>query len=109
MDTVKLGTLHAILTGTDYDFQSMTDACVFNAGKGGPWVFQVPTDLVNRLAALDGEQLANTGAAWAATEEFSPEYENWPPEAVQQRVADLAALARRAVDTKKALLMWVSR
>ena len=106
IDTVMLGTLHAVLTGGAFDPSFMSDA-LYSGGKNGPWVFEVPPNLVMRLAKLNAQQLRSTAAEWATTEEFSPEYEDWPVEAVQQMLADLAGLCKRAVGEDKAVLMWI--
>jgi hypothetical protein len=107
IDAVKLGALHAILTGGELDPSFMADGSVCSRGEDGPWVFEVPADLVQRLARLNARQLRAVGAKWAATEEFSPRYENWPAEAVQQVLADLARLCKQAVGEGKAVLMWL--
>ncbi|MBO0698606.1 MAG: hypothetical protein J2P46_09440 [Zavarzinella sp.] len=107
IDTVKLGTLHAVLVGGEYDPSFMTD-CLHSGGVEGPWVFEVPDDLVQRLAQLSPRQLVAAGKKWAVTEEFSPKFENWPAEAVQQVLGDLADLCRRAAAEGKPVLMWMS-
>jgi hypothetical protein len=106
IDTVKLSTLHAILTGGEFDASFMGDT-LCSGGEDGPWVFEVPADLAQRLAKLGARQLRSVGAEWDATEEFSPKYDNWPAEAVQQVLRDLAALRRRAAGEGKAVLMWM--
>lgn len=106
IDTVKLATLHAILTGGEVDPSFMSDT-LCSSGDDGPWVFEVPTDLVQRLAQLDAPERGAVGAAWASTEEFSPRYDDWPAEAVQQVLEDLAALCRRTAAEGEALLLWM--
>ena len=106
IDPVKLGTLHAVLAGGDFDPSSLGDM-LCSGGEDGPWVSEVPPDLVRRLAALTPRQLAAAGKKWAATEEFSPKCDDWPAEAVQQVLSDLAALCKRAVGEGKAVLMWM--
>lgn len=110
MDTVKLAILDAVLTDAAFDPRFMSaDACLYGVGQtGGPWVFEVPAALVSRLAALEGATLTRAGEAWAASEEFSPEFEDWPTEAVHQKLEQLVALAQRAIAQKKSLLMWMS-
>ena len=44
---------------------------------------------------------------WAATEEFSSSYSNWPPGSVEQVLHELAALCKQAVIEHKAVLMWM--
>jgi hypothetical protein len=106
IDTVKLGTLHAILTDGDFDPSFMSQS-LCSGGKDGPWVFEVPLDLVQKLSALTARQLKAAGKKWAATEEFSPKYDNWPAEAVQQMLRDLAALCKQAHAEGKTVFMWM--
>lgn len=108
IDTVKLGTLNAILTGTEFDPQFVSRDELATGGEDGPWVFEVPTDFVHRLAVLDAEQLRAAAVQWAKTEEFSSEYCNWSPEEVHQMLQDLTRLSVRAVAERKSVLMWMS-
>src|SRR5437879_5564781 len=70
IDTVKLGTLHAILTGTEFDPSLIPGDLLASGGDDGPWVIEVPADLVKRLAALDTKQVAEAATKWAKTAEF---------------------------------------
>ncbi len=106
IDTVKLGTLHALLKGGEFDPAIHDSVC--EGGEEGPWVFEVPPDLVRRLAGMTPTRLTEAGKKWAATDEFSPRYDNWPAERVQEQLADLAGICRRAAGEGKAVLMWMS-
>ena len=106
IDTVKLGTLYAVLTGGELDPTFISES-LCDGGEDGPWVFEVPPDLVQRLAGLTSQQLADVGAKWAVTEEFSPKYDNWPTEVVQELLVDIAKLCKKAVDEGKTVLMWM--
>jgi hypothetical protein len=108
VDPVKLGTLYAILTGTEYDPTFATDEPLCAGGEEGPWVIEVPSDLVQRLAKLDAKQLGTAAAMWAKTEEFSPKYDNWPPELAHEVLEELGKLCSQAVAAKKSVLMWMS-
>ena len=89
-DPVKIGTLYAILTGGEYNPSFISDT-LCSGGEEGPWVFEVE----------------DLGRRWAATEEFSPRFGNWPAERVHQQLGELAAIGRRAAGDGKALLMWM--
>jgi len=104
VDTVKLGTLHAILTGGECDPSFMIDTLYFG-GDDELWVIEVPAELVQRLANLTADRLRSVGAEWAATEELSPDFDDWPSDAVHQMFHDLAALCGRAVGEGKTVLM----
>jgi hypothetical protein len=108
IDTVKLGTLYAILTGAEFDPSFMSeDALRFAASEEGPWVFEVPSDLVKLLAELNDKELKSVAAKWAKTEEFSPKHDNWPAAAVKQMLTDFVALSKQAVAERRAVLMWM--
>lgn len=108
IDPVKLATLYAVLTGTEFNPSLIGGDPLATGGDNGPWVMEVPPDLVQRLAKLDADGVAAAAAKWARTEEFSPEYDNWPAEAVHEVLADLAKLCAKAVGAKKSVLMWMS-
>lgn len=105
IDTVKLGLLHALLRGGEFDRAIHEPVC--DGGPEGPWVFEVPPDLVRRLAGFTPAELAEAGRKWAAVVVFSPRYDNWPAGRVQQQLGDLAALCRRAAGEGKPVLMWM--
>ena len=105
IDTVKLGLLHALLRGGEFDPAIHDSLC--DGGEGGPWVFEVPPDLVQRLAGFTPAELEEAGRKWAAAEVFSRRYDNWPTERVQQQLGELAALCRRAAGAGKPVLMWM--
>jgi hypothetical protein len=109
IDIVTLGALNAILTGGEFDpgFMDMGDGFICCGGEDGPWVFEVPADLVQRLAKLNEDQLVSAAIKWAATEEFSPKYANWPIERVHQVLGDLTILCKRAAGERKSVLMWM--
>jgi len=106
IDTVKLGTLHAMLTGEDFDPSFMDKEPLCSGGEEGPWVFEIPEDLVRRLAELNANQTVSVAAEWAKTEEF--ETDNWSAAAVGGVLEELAGLCRRAEAEGKSVLMWIS-
>jgi len=108
IDTVKLGTLYAVLTEIEFDSAFMSGDPLASGGDEGPWVVEVPADLVQRLAKLDAKQLAAVAAKWAKTEEFSPQYDNWPAEAVHEVLAELVKLCTQAMAARKSVLLWLS-
>ena len=108
IDTVKLGTLSGILTNSPFDPDFIANDCLFQGGDEGPWVFEVPSTFVRHLASLISKELLHTGTRWAASEELSPRYDHWPAEDVHEVLGRLVALARRAVEAKKSVLIWMS-
>jgi hypothetical protein len=108
IDQVKMATLYAILTGTDYDpdFLAADDSFLYTGSEDGPWVQAIPDDMVRRLAELLPHQLSVIAEHWLASEEFDPRYSNWSPEAVTWFLGEIRDLSRVAISEKKTLFMW---
>jgi hypothetical protein len=106
IDSVKFGMLHSILTGRSFEELLPEYQPVVTVSDEGPWVFQIPSDLVARLAALAGEDKRAAVSKWAATEEFA--LDRWPASEVAQAFEGIASLARQAVGADHSLFLWMS-
>jgi hypothetical protein len=111
IDGIKLGTLAAILQGKSVDDNDavvsfMGDgAIVAEAGKGGPWIFEVPEVLVSGIAGLQEDAYYEIATKWAATEELV--LDRWSPDDTEHLV-DTVKLAGMATGAGKGLLLWMS-
>jgi hypothetical protein len=105
LDPVMLAMLNAIMTDTDYD-PGWVDALTSLGGDedDGPWLFQIPAEMVSRLAALSAMELARIATAWGVTDQLV----DAGPEEVETLLSELARFAREAIAAKKELLMWIS-
>ena len=110
IEQVKLGTLYATLAEEPYNPDFMTDdeAYLYAASDEGPYVQLVPDDLVHRVAKLTDEQIKVTAVEWSKTEEFDPQYSNWTTGQVEEFLGQFVSLCKRAVESQKSILMWVS-
>lgn len=111
IDTIKLGSLAQILTNRPpNDVKAvasyMTDALLHQASEDGPWVYLVPEPLQIALSALDEDSEEALAEKWAATEEFR--LDGWNSMDVADFLHGLVALARRACESQKSLLLWMS-
>jgi len=106
IDPVKLGTLYGILTGTEFDPSFVSGEPLASGGDEGPWIIEVPSELVQRLAKLDAKELADAAAKWAKTAEFS--LDNWSQEDVHNILTELAKLCTKATAVQKSVLMWMA-
>jgi hypothetical protein len=72
LDSVRLGTLEAILTGRRYEDidRAQLHRLVRNGGDDGPWIMGVRQELIGALADLDPDGVAAAAARWADTAEF---------------------------------------
>ena len=87
----------ASLQGEDY--------LLFN-GDGGPWVFELPDDLVNGLAELPDDRLDSVCSGWAAGEEM--QYFGISPGDLRRPLGDLRLVAGEAQRANKRLLLMMS-
>lgn len=110
IDQVRMGTLYAILSGTEYDPAFLVDesSFVYSGSDDGPWVQVVPEDMVARLAAMTDQSVSDVAKTWGSTEEFEPAYSSWSEHDIRTFLAGIAGLARRALAETKALFMWTS-
>lgn len=107
LDTVKLGTLHELLLGTAYDeVEDAYNTEVAAAGRDGPWLFKILPVLVQALAPLSGESLAECAQKWGSTEEFS--IDGIGPAEAHQLLEILSDLALRSISLRKNLYLWIS-
>ncbi|HET7458127.1 MAG TPA: hypothetical protein VFJ74_10795 [Gemmatimonadaceae bacterium] len=106
IDTIKLGMLHAMLTGETFESLFPAYDPVVSVSDDGPWVFELPSALVQRLGALDEPALSATAASWARTEEF--EADGWSPKDVHAVLRDICAVARQARSAEHSLFLWMS-
>lgn len=106
VDNIKLAALWAALT-TDADVESLEgDAFLIHmADKQGPWVFRLPDDLVEHLAALSPETITDVAARWSEHEEL--QYDGWTPDVAASFLGVLTLHAQRAVTENKPLLLWM--
>lgn len=106
IDPVKFGTLHSMVTGRPFKELFALYDPVAMAGDEGPWVFQIPTDLITRLAALDETESAALSRRWAATEEFVAD--RWAEGDVTTALGAISSLSRRAVESRQSVFLWMS-
>ncbi len=108
MDQVKMGTLYAILTQTDYDpaFMLTEESFLYSVSEDGPWVQLVPEEMVTRLASITESQIPAIASEWGNTEEFQPKYSLGAKEDIVPFLRQIAELSRTALTEKKSVLMW---
>ena len=114
LDTVKLGKLEAILSGTEYDDldQDELHQVVRAGGEEGPWIAPVRPPLVDALASLGEPRTPSIAADWGATEEFTIGRKGGlSRDEVNELAAalrDLAALARVARDRSEPMYLLLA-
>lgn len=106
IDIVKFATLEALLTDAAVADVLREYEPVASGSDDGPWVFQLPTALVERLPALTEPQLSNIAVAWASTDEFV--LDRWDPRDVRAVLRDISTLARSARAQGHVLFLWMS-
>jgi len=105
IDTVKLCMLHALVTDQPYKTLKDQYTPVVSVSDEGPWVFRLPDSCVDALARLDDEARAAVATRWAQTKEF--QFDRWRTAAVAEALEAISALARRAVESKQSVFLWM--
>jgi hypothetical protein len=108
IDQVRMGTLYAFLTETEYDpsFLTSDDSFAYIASDDGPWVQAIPADMVKRLMEMSPVEMQKIGDVWFQTEEFDPKYSRWSRDDVSEFLSQIQQLATRAMSEGKSLFMW---
>ncbi len=113
LETVKMGTLEAILTGVAYDDidQDSLHNMVREGGEEGPWISRLRQPLVDALVALEPPRVGDVAAAWADTDEFKVRPSDKPSRADIEDLAtlipEMAALARMSKERGEPLFLMM--
>lgn len=105
IDTAKVATLHALLTGDLFDDAVAYYEPVHVSAAEGAVVLRLADHLTEHLAALSEDVLDDVASELAATEEF--EDMGWEGEAIAAMLTSLADLAQLAESQGQALLVWM--
>lgn len=106
IDSIKLNTLHSILTGRSYEELIPSYEPVLMLSDDGPWVFALPHELTASLAALNSQELQAAAKKWAQTEEFV--LDRWQVCDVVDVLGPICGEASKAVSSKQTLFLWMS-
>lgn len=97
--------LLAVLRGQEYVVGMVREFKLVSPEEAEEWTMSVPQDMVHALAQIQGDQTAEIAAQFARA--TSEELE-WSPNDFEPIVRELAALARRAMETGKSMYLWNS-
>ena len=104
MDTLKIATLHCMLTGDS--LQMALDLYEPDyVSERETVVLRLADELIEKLALLDEEARGNVASELVATEAF--EREHWDIDAVLDHLAELSELAQLAESQGQVLFVWL--
>jgi hypothetical protein len=104
LDQPKLARLRALLTNEDFDPAWADNVALLAsaAGDEGPWVFELPDDIVATLADLPPADEERVAVQWAGSVELG----GWSAAQAREVLRELTRCARRAGEANKKLLLW---
>ena len=106
LDTTKLATLHALLTGDSLQLAlDLYEPVFVSDGEDETLVLRIDTELFEELTLLDEESLENVVSELVATEIY--EQEGSDPDDVLAFLADLVGLAQLAESQGQTLFVWI--
>lgn len=97
------GQFLAVLRGQEYVVDMVSEFKLVTPEEAEEWTMAVPQDMVDKLAAIQNDQIAEIAAQFARA---TSEELGWSPEDFVPIVTELAALARRAIESGKAMYLW---
>lgn len=103
IDSVKLSHLHSIVTAAKFDPKLMP--IVVEASEDGPWVQELPAELVQWLTDASDGDMSDAASRWMEAA-FDPRWHNVTEADLRTILAELASLCRRASTDAKSVLLW---
>jgi hypothetical protein len=104
LDTIKIATLHSLLTSDPLQVALDLYEPVYVA-ESETVVLRIADELMEKLATLDEDELENIAIEVAATDEF--ETGQWNIEDVQEQLILLGDLAQLAESQGQVLFVWM--
>ena len=105
LDTVKVATLHSLVTGDSLQSAlDMYDPVFLDDGETG--ALRVADELIEALALLDEDSLEGLAAELAATDDF--ESDGWDVEDVLTLLTEISELAQLAESQGQILFVWIA-
>ena len=105
-DLISLGNLYELLIG-DASEQLSEFSLVYEKSNDGPWIYAVPSTLLERLSILTTSEIKKTAVKWARTDELG-DIEERLPGTVKEVLTEIVQLARRAKAVQKQMFLWQS-
>lgn len=106
LDTTKIATLHALLTGDSLQLAlDLYEPVFVTEGEDETLVLRIDTELFEELTLLDEESLENVVSELAATEIY--ELEGSDPEELLAFLTSLVELAQLAESQGQTLFVWI--
>ena len=106
LDTTKIATLHALLTGDPLQLAlDLYEPVFVTEGEDETLVLRIDTELFEELTLLDEESLENVVSELAATEIY--ELEGSDPEELLAFLTSLVELAQLAESQGQTLFVWI--
>lgn len=108
VETVSEGLLMSLwgllVPGVDSSQLLRKGSRLCEAESGEAWVYRMPDDFVDALAACDDKRTHDLAPTWAATEKFG----TFPATEAERVIHELGAFARRARSGGKSLLLYLA-
>lgn len=95
----------SVLRGGGYPVELVDEFPLLTTDEAETWTTRVPSDMVASLAALDGDQVAETATACA---EATATELGWSNEDFEAVLSALRRLALRAQSDRKQMYLWNS-
>jgi hypothetical protein len=105
LDPPKVAALHALLSGKNYEELLSQYRPIARASPNGPWLVQLPRELIERMAGLAPHEHVPTALEWLRTDPLIGA--NWSEHDAGSMVSQVGYLAQTAKFEEKEIFLWV--
>ena len=105
LDPLKLAALHSIFTDKDFSNLLGHYTPVAEASASGPWLIELPGELMTFLAELAPQDHASAAVKWASTVQLQEE--GWSMLDAEQFLGQVAHFAKIAAFEGKDVYLWI--
>jgi len=107
LDPVSFSILLCILTGREWKVSVVDEFELVNEqSEDGPWTYQVPQQLIDKVVQLESEDLKQVAEAWMVAAELNRS--GWKKSDVDAVLPEIVSLAKRSKAEGKQLYLWTS-
>ena len=105
LDPLKLAALHSMFSAADSNTMLPHYQPIAEASVEGPWLIQIPGELIAFLAELAPQDQEASAAQWASTEQARKD--SWSEDEAAQFLGRLVHFSQQAAFEGKELFLWI--
>ena len=107
IDAIRLATLYCAIKQAEFTNEVYKLFTLVGGNKeDGPWVFNIPENIIESLSILNGDQIEEVARRWVQTEELT--MDDWSIREAMDFIGEISTYAKKAKESNKCLFLWFS-